>query len=175
MKVLTCSRQFPKGHPKAGQHTNFVEKIWACPEVNILNADLLKEDILNFQRNEYLYLPKWHTIRAGNRWKAGDMASLRVWSDKPYRSKQIEFVQVEIKKTWEFVLRPVKSNGEILIKGFLNGQLIETNLAEKIAKNDGLNITEFQHWFCPVGTKFILILPIFSGQIICWSDKINYQ
>ena len=43
-------------------------------------------------------LPKFHIIQKGNRWKVGDMASLRVWRDTPHRNfnKQIEFTKVEM-------------------------------------------------------------------------------
>jgi hypothetical protein len=175
MKVLTFSRHFPKGHPRQGHPTWFVEKVEACLADTIPGWEMSKTFTMHEWDAYYnCSMPKSHTIRGGNRFKVGDMASLRVWSDKPYRSKQIEFAQVEVKKVWQFVLRPVKENGEIFIKGFLNGTLIETQLAETIALNDGLTLSDFQDWFCPNGTKFILSLPIFTGQIICWSDKITY-
>jgi hypothetical protein len=165
MKVLTCNRAFPKGHPKAGQPTYFVEKIWACPEVSVLNAGLLKEEIINFQRHEYLFQPKHHTIRAGNRFKVGDMASLRVWSDKPYRSKQIEFAQVEVKKVWSVEITMSHTFWTIQI----NGKTIYD--AEPIAANDGLTLEDFVDWFTVHPKKKE---QLFTGQIICWSDKIEY-
>lgn len=92
MKVLTCSRFFPKGHPKAGQPTHFVEKIEACLADTIPGWEMSKTFALHDWEPYYnCTMPKGHTIRAGNRFKVGDMASLRVWSDKPYRSKQVEF------------------------------------------------------------------------------------
>jgi len=172
MKVLPFSRQFPKGHPKTGQHTHFVEKIWACPEVSILNTDLLKEEILNFQRNEYLYQPKWHTIRTGNRWKDGDMASLRIWSDKPYRSKQIEFAQVEVKKVWQFNIHAV--DGELIwqIPGVGSGAFDAVSASISIiSRRDGLEAEDFINWFAVHPKKRGAE---FSGQIISWSDKIEY-
>ncbi len=179
MKVLTFSRHFPKGHPKAGQPTWFVEQV-----LNVILPRPLSIGLSEFPAaardyiNDFFVidgqLKKHHTIRAGNRWKVGDMASLRVWSDKPYRSKQIEFAQVEVKKVWDFVLRPIKENGEINTYGFINEDLVTEQLAKEIANNDGLLVEDFDSWFCPDGTKFILSLPIFTGQIICWSDKIDY-
>ena len=175
MKVLTCSRFFPKGHPKAGQETDFVEKVY-----NSLYPGIALDNIPGSLRqiiDDYALtnsLPKHHTIRAGNRWKVGDMISLRIWSDKPYRSKQIEFAQVEVKKTWEIEFRPVKYNGEVVIMGFINGKLVDDLQALQLANNDGLTLEDFERWFCPVGTKFILGMPIFTGQIICWSDAVEY-
>lgn len=185
MKVLTFSRQFPKGHPKAGKKTYFVEAIcnafrneeYALPLdfLKCSSHDLfpVKEDY--FEAMSYQSTRKFHTIRAGNRFKSGDMASLRVWSDKAYRSKQIEFAQVEVKKTWSFELRPVKESDGVFIKGYLDGMLVHSRGASAIAQNDGLTIEDFESWFCPAGTRFILSMPLFSGQIICWSDKIDYS
>lgn len=181
MKVLTFSKHFPKGHPKEGQPTYFVEQILNAilprGENGIINRDDIRPEVLP-HINDFVLLDgttyKHHTIRGGSRWKPGDMASLRIWSDKPYRSKQIEFAQVEVKRTFKFNLYPIKDQGEVLIKGFLDGNLIQTELATSIAKNDGLTIEDFESWFCPEGTKFILGMPIFTGQIICWSEAIEY-
>jgi hypothetical protein len=177
MKVLTYSQRFPKGHPKAGQPTYFVEKVMACL-ADVVPGWKMKNDFVQYDWYEYYNctMPKGHTVRIGNHWKAGDMASLRVWSGLPYRSKQIEFAQVEIKKVWAFELRPVKVHlaREIEIYGFINDELVTKPEAKLLASNDGLTVEDFESWFCPDGTKFILSLPIFTGQIICWSDKINY-
>lgn len=163
MKVLTFSRHFPKGHPNAGAQTHFVEKIWACPEVCILNGDILKIALLNLQRHEYLYTPKGHTIRAGSRYKPGDMVSLRVWSGRPYCSKQIEFAQVEVKKTWDI---------EISEFWFINGCIMEHDQVMELAKNDGLAYDDFIAWFKIHPNKKG---DVFRGQIICWSESIEYN
>ena len=66
MKVITLSKQFLKGHPRAGQPTGFREK---------------------FLKGE-----KVHTIRKNERgyFKDGDDLSVRAWSGAAYRSKQVE-------------------------------------------------------------------------------------
>lgn len=195
MRVLTFSRHFPAKHPKEGQPTMFVEKIWNSLNVEAFNEtfwwpgeeyteeyDFNKQlpcgtvsKFLSSLTNRYDIGEKVHTIRSGSRWQVGDMISLRVWSDKPYRSKQIEFAQVEVKKVWDFELRPMRLNGEILIMGFINGELVTNEQAIELANNDGLNIIDFDKWLCPDGTKFIVNLPVFTGQIICWSSKPNYS
>ena len=177
MKVLTFSRHFPKGHPKKGECTYFVEKIWngfrqddfSLPDSFIPWTDNYS---LLLTGNEYLMAMavreiKYHTIRAGNRFKAGDMASLRVWSDKPYRSKQIEFAQVEVKKVWDFVI----SDGNYSIDTIEQGSFIPDCELEKLATNDGLNVDDFWSWFSihPKATG-----ANFKGQIICWSGQIEY-
>jgi hypothetical protein len=108
---------------------------------------------------------KHHTIRSSNRFKVGDMASLRVWSDKPYRSKQIEFAQVEVKKVWPVVIiiddifNPICSGDKVLPAGL-------------VARNDGLEPEDFTNWFKIHPKKSGAI---FTGQIICWSDSIEYS
>lgn len=166
MKVLTFSRYFPKGHPKAGQPTFFVE--------NILKG-------IHKVKDGYVYgecALKLHTIRAGDRWNVGDMASLRVWSDKPYRSKQIEFAQVEVKKTWAFDLIADHISVEWFINGQQMGYYTPKTASEyrnpdlfKVAKNDGLAIEDFATWFEVHPKKKNCE---FHGQIICWDESIEY-
>ena len=109
-RVLTFSTKFPAYHPRKGQPTYFVEKIWLWmvnvdgysePQYFPEFKDVVKiEDIL-------IQSPasgKGHTIRAGNRWKVGDKFSPRVWSGKPYASKQIIIApDIEVKKIFNVV------------------------------------------------------------------------
>lgn len=45
---------------------------------------------------------KEHTIRKGKRWKVGDKFSPRIWSGKPYKSKQIILApDTEIKQVFD--------------------------------------------------------------------------
>jgi hypothetical protein len=180
MKVLTFSRHFPTGHPKAGQPTWFVNKIWNCfrrVEDNSLPAQYFQW-VKKFPSHSDEYRkavnadlapePKHHTIRAGNRWKSGDMASLRIWSDKPYRSKQIEFAQVEVKKTWEFRILFEPFHKAIF---YLNGNELSVRAVVQIAQNDGLTEQDFLDWFKihPKSKSFEFI-----GQVISWSSVIDY-
>lgn len=164
MKVLTFSRQFPKGHPKAGQPTHFPEKIMAGLADRQVDFKI-PDDFVLWEWLPYYNCrqPKHHTIRGGNRFKPGDMASLRVWSDKPYRSKQIEFAQVQIQKV--FV---IYSDG---VLWWVNHQPAPTYILERIANNDGLSIQDFLNWFAIHPKKDGIG---FYGQIISWSDKIDY-
>src|SRR3954464_12353234 len=105
-RVMTLSRQFPRGHLRAGKPTFFVEKI-----LNSLGYAEFKKDLppaVIDIINDFVILDgqtKHHTIRAGHRWKAGDYLSPRVWSGKPYNSKQIIIgTDIEIKKVWDIVM-----------------------------------------------------------------------
>jgi hypothetical protein len=162
-RVITFSRVFPKYHPKAGQNTYFVEKLWES--IGLPDKDYcfnLPDEYQNFMRADSSEVwAKHHTIRNGNRWKVGDKFSPRVWSGKPYASKQVIIApDIEVKKDWEI---------ELIIRGdfkeliFLNDSLRNVPLVE-VAKNDGLLVNDLLNWFDKP----------FKGQIICWSDSVNY-
>lgn len=188
-KVITFSRTFPAYHPKAGQPTYFVEKIWKSLGFSI-EKHSHKNDIypklegfeiihknkieVYYQTCDLLYhtigtnhpsiISKHHTIRAGSRWKAGDYFSPRVWSGKPYNSKQIIIApDIEIKKVWDF---DMDLNGIYSI----NGKYISEQDEYNLATNDGLSEANFQFWFMPNMNK----PKPFSGQIICWNDNVEY-
>jgi hypothetical protein len=170
MKVLTCSRFFPKGHPKAGQETFFVEQVLNLILPRLVNLNDIKPEVRPYVNDFFIIdgeRQKHHTIRAGNRFKPGDMVSLRVWSDKPYRSKQVEFAQVEVKKVWPVEIYATEFIFELKIDGV--SQTKEGQ--EWVAINDGLNLIDFYNWFTIHPKKKE---QSFVGQIITWSDKINY-
>lgn len=186
MKVLTFSRQFPKGHPKAGRPTWFVEKIWKSiwdaheGGNNPLHPWWEKYDEafplwkkgFNVNENIHVHQPKHHTIRAGSRFKPGDMASLRVWTGLPRRSKQIEFAQVEVKKTWPVNIHIVGKELLWQLPGIGTGGF--DTLSEGlniISQNDGMEVQDFIDWFAIHPKKQE---QKFTGQIICWNETIEY-
>lgn len=174
MKVLTFARHFPAGHCRKGEPTYFVEQILnaVMPRgVNgIIDRNAIDRKVLDII-NDFVILDgrleKHHTIRAGARFKPGDMASLRVWSNKPYRSKQIEFAQVEVKKVW--VVRIEFSKDIIWVQ--INGGMRTYAFQNELAKNDGLELQDFIDWFKGHPKKGS---EVFTGQIICWSPHITY-
>jgi hypothetical protein len=155
-KVIIFSQVFPKYHPKAGQPTGFIEKIF-----NLIykeNTEMFFDNKLPIWLDPRIIETKHHTIRTGNRWKVGDKFSPRVWSEKPYNSKQIIIApDLEVKKVYDIMIYP---NNEIHINGVHFATFGSEN-CQLIAKNDGLEMNDFVNWFSK--------LP-FKGQIICWSD-----
>src|SRR4051794_18731314 len=133
MPVITFSRFFPKGHPKAGRPTYFMEKI----KKSLMGAAVPGPAIRLFDFNVCSSCePKHHTIRInrkdGKLWKLGDTFTPKVWGDdinpKSGRSgayqcrlswmlslpKQIQFApDIEIKKTWDFLI----TDGQYLLNG----------------------------------------------------------
>ncbi len=178
MKPIMFSRYFPSYHPRKGQETFFMEKIWKGLDTGNrrdgeysvwTNIPRQMKDghwqLPHLWRDQMLdkkFYPKYHTIRAGNRWKAGDVFSPRIWSGLPYRSKQIEFappitikqvidVHIEIEApNYTYILVPQKKDTYIMLP------------ANDVARNDGLSYDDFQDWFKPYNE--------FKGQIIIWGD-----
>jgi len=124
--VLMISRQFPVNHPKAGEKTGFVEKILAREKIHTIRA------------NYDLWQNRINKIQSG---KAE--LSVRYWTDKPYKSKQKEFLRINkvgIQKL-EF------HSGLIAIpKVKKEDSYIDIN-PELLANNDGLTLHEWEEWF----------------------------
>ena len=166
-KVITFSRVFPKGHIRQGEQTNFVEKIWKSLYTNTICPDNLNDYINNYMDKlsteilpYYETISKKHTIRNGNRFKKGDFFSPRVWSDKPYQSKQIIIApDLEVKKVFDI---EIFNSHEVYIDGVFHCSFGSENW-EELCKNDGLSSRDMKAWFSK--------LP-FKGQIICWNDTV---
>jgi len=165
-RVITFSRYFPSYHPRKGEDTFFVEKILngigEKMQSGIVDLNLLSKEVRSIV-NDFVLLCssediKSHTIRAGNRWKVGDKFSPRVWSGNPYRSKQITIAP-------DITIANVFDVEFLGFTKWVNGKVLNNYELAELAKNDGLNIYDFNNWFNK--------LP-FVGQVICWSDKIKY-
>lgn len=161
-KVITFSRTFPSYHPKAGQPTYFVEKV-----VKSLHKQGVKPFDVNCDFSEEMYHiidPKHHTIRAGHRFKVGEWFSPRVWSGRPYNSKQIQFApDIQVNRQWDFDL----INGKVIIGGLFHCSVKEEEKIEAFACNDGLSAQDLLDWFQ-------YPKPCADNQIICWNENINY-
>ena len=170
-KIITFSTRFPAYHPKVGEPTNFVEKIWESliqlEEISISRCCELSREtgIGNYTMNSIRKInfePKFHTIRAGHRFKVGDWFSPRIWSGKSYHSKQIIIApDIQVKKVWdfEFIHGSVISDNDVMT--VVNGSIISIL---GLSENDGLTEEDFMYWFNKD----------FNGQIICWNESIEY-
>lgn len=172
-KVITLSRTFPKGNPKVGQPTYFVEKVWESlwkytgfRLQGLETSPLLNDEVNNYQTHDYT--PKKHTIRGGKRWKTGDKASLRVWSGKPYNSKQI-VIAPDVKLVVKDIEIDFAENEGDLKNIIIDGKFFDVFNSETCAtefpllcENDGLSESDFLSWF---GNK------PFSGQMLIWNNN----
>jgi len=180
----SVSRVFPTYHPRAGESTYFVEKIWKSigwVEYGVLldnnlkfidSANKVSDIIQDFARGieseNTIFAPKHHTIREKgvNPVKVGDTLTLFSWSGRPYRSSQIVIApQIEIKQVWDFDLFKYGCQGTTLC---INGVEKPKDLLIDIAMNDGLSTNELFNWF-----KYPK-KPVMQHQIICWSDSVKY-
>lgn len=191
------SRYFPAYHPKAGQPTYFVEKLWASTRkedyFSLVNLNSLTIDNRDSQMksskyriiedfysslSEVYHDSKFHTIRQVNiskrtglpmRVEVGDAITFYVWSGKPYHSPQIVVSpQIEVKKVWDF---EISAAGALWIndrhKGNLRLRGVDSLGLSEVAKNDGVSASDLIAWF-----KYPK--PTGLCQIICWSDEVNY-
>jgi len=179
-RIIPFSTRFPAYHPKAGQPTYFVEQILNSLGIPYsgykqllqkLNPDLPEkviDDFINSISKTTITGTKLHTIRGGTRWKAGDKFSPRIWISRPYFPNFYEGKRIpsqlifapdqEVKKTWPFEA----TKEEYYLDGLpLIGKI---ELVNRIAANDGLHWRELFDWFDK---------PM-EGQVICWSETVNY-
>ncbi|MBC7486071.1 MAG: hypothetical protein H7282_04910 [Cytophagaceae bacterium] len=188
-KVITFSRHFPKGHPRQGEPTYFVEKYWNSFNVQALGEEFVypfEEELYKLNKDRLGLWPlqdvtfdppiissmresfgaKLHTIRAGNRFKEGEMFSPRVWSGKPYNSKQIVIgPDTKVVKTYEISIVCTGDKGFAVLDGQEFPLNNESMNAALLASNDGLTVGDLVAWFSK---------PM-KGQIICWSDEVEYN
>lgn len=181
-KEIIFSRAFPGYHRRAGEPTYFVEKYWSTWKFRVIGIDY-KVDYFNdlYDLNKHLpflmvsnfkstidagiFQNKNTTIRAGKRWKVGDLFTPKVWSGLPYRSKKIiigpEAIVVNV---YDFEI----SNGSFFIAGREYDGEVEAHfeLLDKLALNDGLSRIDLMSWFKYPNP--------FSGQIICWNENVIY-
>lgn len=125
--VITLSKHFLKGHPKAGQFTNFKEKFLAGEKIHTI-------------RNNY---PLWEKrIKEVQEGRA--ILSIREWIGVPYRDKQIEIKSlsnidgVGIQKLDCSPPFCFEIDGKSLI--YLPDMV-------ELARNDGLSYDDFDKWF----------------------------
>lgn len=171
-RVITLARQYLQGHPKAGKPTFFVSSVWnsmyyddAPHEVRCNPA--FAEDWIKWLDDDCEY-KKHHTIRFGRRWKTGDKASLRVWSGKPYASKQIAIAPDVTLKVINIL---VDYDRRTIFNELYNIALLaaHSKKLQVIAANDGLSPQDFLDWF-QVGKK----KGAHEAQILIWGDVKEY-
>ena len=139
--VLILSKHFLANHKRAGEETHFKEKF------------LLGQGLTDYDTPS---LAKLHTIRANyplweKRIKEVQeglaVLSVRQWTGKPYRSKQIEIERLTVEdgvgvQKLSFYK---DKDGMASLRFFnINGKYIDR---ETLANNDGLSKEDWQEWF----------------------------
>ena len=141
--VITLSKYFLANHKRAGEETHFKEKF------------LLGQGLTDYDTPS---LAKIHTIRANYPlWEkrirevqeGRAVLSIRQWTGKPYRSKQVEIAMLTAKNgvgVQKARIMP-ESNFLIAIDENYDKYLCTADEIEKIAQNDGLSIEDWKEWF----------------------------
>ena len=117
---------------------------------------------------------KFHTIRAGSTYHAGQELDPRYWLGRPRRSFQKAFappVKIASVQGIEILNVPngSRANEGTHLSIYIDGLMtrLEEPIGAALAKNDGLPIERFVQWFKqPVH---------FVGQIVCWHPGIDYK
>lgn len=123
------STKFMKGHPKAGSNTDFSSKI-----INEIKRHTI--------RGNYQY---WKNI-ADKINKGEGYLSLRCWSEKPYRSKQVDFAEYSEIRVEPLTFKKNADGSKAIIK--IKDKIFTGADLEKIAKNDGFdNVQDLIDWF----------------------------
>lgn len=139
--VLTVSRYFPSKHPKKGKETRFINKILMALSL-IENNNLCK--IHTIRSNYELWEKRIKEVQEG---KA--ILSLRYWSGKPYKSKQVEFACLDKDSGIGIgkLILPGENitgwlrNNDVALRGTNGGLMLSL-----IAQNDGLSLEDFKAW-----------------------------
>ena len=134
--VITLSKVFPKTHAKAGKETSFDLK-FAFGLANIIGGKFH-----TIRANYELWRKRFEEIKSGCA-----KLSVRQWSGKPYRSKQLLLSDLDINDgiglqclTFpNFALDAVEIDGHPF-------EISEETLVN-IAGNDGLDLDDWREWF----------------------------
>lgn len=122
--VIIISEYFPKGNSEAGKPTGFPLAIKHYEKLHTIRG------------NYSLWKKRFVEINAG---KA--ILSIRIWSGKPYQSKQLELF------TYDHTHKiGVQSLQMTQLGWFVDGKDSDFTLAD-FAKNDGLSFLQFSEWF----------------------------
>lgn len=123
--VLMISEQFPKYHKRAGELTNFFDKIKKGEKIHTIRQ--------NFE----LWQKRAKAINEGRA-----ILSIRMWSGQPYKSKQVELFQFD-----KIGVQSIDHNG---CDWVIDGQILFMP-SDEIPNNDGLSFSDFWQWFkgCP--------------------------
>lgn len=146
--VLMLSQAFLMGHSKVGQPNYFVQQL-----SNALHG--YSEHDVQLPDGESIVVggKKLHTIRENYEyWKekagkinVGEMElSIRVWSGKPYKSPQAEVARLSHVDIQLVEMGYSTEDPQPIV--YIDN-ILKPNIAEEMAKNDGLKLEDWVEWF----------------------------
>jgi len=176
--TINLTRKYLAGHPRAGELTYFVEKVYSGfydLEHLTLTLEQFAEFIALDYASDYLKIigqedfldveckPKIHTMRSGNRWRAGMDIHFKIWKGKPYKSKTFNFAPIiPCVSVQDYELINIDSEIGPFRNITIDGRELSDEEVQELAVNDGFdNVEDFWDWFQGNCT----------GQLIHWTDK----
>lgn len=138
--VLTIAKTFPVYHPNSGKPTHFAKRIEAALKPFDAAYDAIKRHTI--RGNYPLWEKRFKEINAGRA-----ILSVREWSGKPYKSKQITLYNLD--HTDRIGIEAVEffnKKQNFYATVFANDDNVTKDLSE-IAHNDGLSTISFKEWF----------------------------
>lgn len=149
--TLTLSREFPKGHKKAGHTTTFAILVYCKRKLHTIRDDA-----------KGLWAKRVDDINSGKK-----LLSLREWKGRPYHSEQTEIkrlVHTGLQK-----LTMTYGADDAVPRCWVDDKEVPV---EVLAKNDGLSVEDFVDWFFGAGSKSKG--NVFEGVIIHFTDDFRY-
>lgn len=132
--VITLSQVFPVTHARAGEPTGFKDKFLAAIKKQL--GERLK--LHTIRANYELWKKRFDEIAEG---KA--QLSIRQWSGKPYRSKQVELA-VLTKDDGIGIERLTFDKSRPVLLPNVNYKPVGVG---NLANNDGLSLEDWEEWF----------------------------
>lgn len=161
-QVITVSRNFLSGHPKAGQPTYFAHKLLAaeCNKEGLATDENGQPKVIIGQKLHTIRDNYSHWVKVAERVKVGEMIlSIRQWIGKPYQSTQHTLTNTDKMGVQEITM----INGVHGFEVYVENKAVDI---ETIAKNDGLSREDFEAWFAPYFKRRY----VFTGVIIHFTD-----
>lgn len=143
--ILTLCKVFPKTHSKAGINTLFAVKLFAGRKLHTIRSD-----------EKDLWSKKVADINEGKK-----ILCVREWTGRPYNSEQADIKQFVNVGLQDITITCGVDDEKPL--AWVDGKPVPI---ETIAKNDGLELSDFIEWFFgSVHTG-----NVFKGKIIHFTD-----
>lgn len=141
--VLMISEHFPVSHIRYGEPTKLVDK-------------LLKQKIHTIRENYENWVKRAELINSGNAF-----LSVRHWSGRPYRSRQVEIARISTIAIQKLVMSYSFADGTITAC-VEDRELKDINI---LSHNDGLALDDFRSWFYSKEDKFNGVIIHFTNLL----------
>jgi len=128
--VITLSKYFLATHKRAGEKTNFKEKFLSGEKIHTIRA------------NYPLWEKRIKEVQEGRA-----VLSIRQWTGKPYRSKQIEIATLTAKNGIGVQKLIFVGNDIMLPVVEYGGNKFRSMDRYRLASNDGLSFKNWVDWF----------------------------